>query len=149
MKRLLLATALLLLGATFGSAQEPEPPAAIQSDSSPETLLPRGDPERGRLVFSGCRTCHFTEAGAGHGNGPNLHRIFGKVAGKQLGFDYYSSELKAAQFVWTPTVLYVWLENPMASIPGTTMMSAGVPDPQERADLIAYLELVTVRTYSN
>jgi len=149
MKHLLLAAASLLLVATSGSAQELESPAANQAESSPEILLPHGDPERGRLVFGGCRSCHFTEAGAGHGNGPNLHRIFGKVAGKQLGFDYYSSELKAAQFVWTPTVLYVWLENPMASIPGTTMMSAGVPDPQERADLIAYLELVTVRTYSN
>jgi len=147
MKRLLLAAALLV--ATYGSAQEPASPAAIHSALSAQTLLPRGDPERGRLVFGGCRSCHFTEAGAGHGNGPNLHRIFGKVAGKQAGFDYYSPELKAAQFVWTPTVLYVWLENPMASIPGTTMMSAGVPDPQERADLIAYLELVTVRTYSN
>jgi len=147
MKRLLLAAALLV--ATYGSAQEPASPAAIHSALSAQTLLPRGDPERGRLVFGGCRSCHFTEAGAGHGNGPNLHRIFGKVAGKQAGFDYYSPELKAAQFVWTPGVLYVWLENPMASIPGTTMMSAGVPDPQERADLIAYLELVTVRFTQN
>jgi cytochrome c len=147
MKRLLLAAALLV--ATYGSAQEPASPAAIHSDLSSQTLLPRGDPERGRLVFGGCRSCHFTEAGAGHGNGPNLHRIFGKVAGKQAGFDYYSPELKAVQFVWTPGVLYMWLENPMASIPGTTMMSAGVPNPQERADLIAYLELVTVRFTRN
>ena len=44
-------------------------------------------------------------------------------------------------------MLYVWLENPMAVLPGTTMMSAGVSDPQERADLIAYLELVTVRSF--
>lgn len=149
MKRLLLAAALLVLGATFGSAQESEPPAAIQSDSSPEILLPRGDPERGRLVFGRCRSCHFTEAGAGHSNGPNLHRIFGQVAGKQAGFEHYSPELKEAQFVWTPTVLYVWLENPMAAMPGTTMMSAGVPDPQDRADLVAYLELVTVRHIHN
>ena len=148
-KRLLLTAASLLLLAASGSAQEPDSTAAIQAEPSPEILLPRGNPERGRLVFGQCRSCHFTEAGAGHGNGPNLHRIFGKVAGKQTGFDYYSPEFKAAQFVWTPGVLYVWLENPMASMPSSSMMSAGVPDPQERADLLAYLELVTVRFIHN
>ena len=148
-KSLLLAAASLLLVSTLSRAQEAGSPAATQAESSPEILLPRGDPELGRLVFGRCRSCHVTAAAAGHGNGPNLHRIFGKVAGKQAGFDYYSPELKAAQFVWTPNVLYVWLENPMASMPGTTMMSAGVPDPQERADLIAYLELVTVRFIHN
>jgi cytochrome c2 len=33
----------------------------------------------------------------------------------------------------------------MAATPGTSMMSAGVPDPAQRADLIAYLQQVSVR----
>ena len=115
-------------------------------DAGVDMSLQQGDPQRGRLVFGPCRTCHFTEAEAGHGNGPNLHRIFGKVAGKQPGFDYYSEPLRAAEFVWTPAVLYAWLENPLAATPGTSMMSAGVPDPGQRADLIAYLQQVSVRT---
>lgn len=147
MKYLVFAAASLVLMTTYGIAQELESTAEIQPEASPEILLPQGDPERGRLVFGRCRTCHFTDADAGHGNGPNLHRIFGKVAGKQAGFDYYSPQFEAAQFVWTPGILYVWLENPMAAMPGTSMMSAGVPDPQERADLIAYLGSVTVRTF--
>lgn len=116
-----------------------------QLDSGEDAKMPPGDRERGRLVFAPCRSCHFTQAQAGHGNGPNLHRIFGKVAGKQAGFAYYSAPLKAAQFVWTPELLYAWLEAPMASLKGTTMMSAGVPDARRRADLIAYLEWVSVR----
>lgn len=116
-----------------------------QPDPVDELSLAQGDPGRGRLVFAPCRTCHFTDAGAGHGNGPNLSRIFGKVAGQQTGFEYYSDALKAAQFVWTPQLMYAWLENPMAALPGTTMMSAGVPDPSRRADLIAYLQSVSVR----
>jgi cytochrome c len=147
MMRLLLVAVSLVLVTTSGSAQEPDLPAAIRSEAASVVLAPRGDPERGRLLFGRCRTCHFTAAGTGHSNGPNLHRIFGKVAGKQAGFDYYSPEFKAAQFVWTPGVLYVWLANPMAAMPDTTMMSTGVPDPQERADLIAYLEFATVRTF--
>ena len=107
--------------------------------------LQQGDAQRGRLVFAPCRSCHFTDAAAGHGNGPNLHRIFGKQAGQQAGFEHYSEPLKAAGFVWTPEAMYAWLENPMAQMPGTSMMSAGVPDPRKRADLIAYLKAISVR----
>ena len=81
----------------------------------------------------------------GHNNGPNLHRIFGKVAGKQDGFAYYSDTFKAARFVWTPQLMYRWLENPTAMFPDSSMMSLGVPDPQRRADLIAFLQQASVR----
>ena len=81
----------------------------------------------------------------GHNNGPNLHRIFGKVAGKQEGFAYYSTTFKDARVVWTPQLMYRWLENPMAMFPGSSMMSLGVPDRQRRADLIAYLQQASVR----
>jgi cytochrome c len=108
--------------------------------------LPRiGDAERGRLEFGRCRTCHYAEAFMGHNNGPNLHRIFGKVAGKQAGFAYYSETFKAAEFVWTPLVMYAWLENPMAMFPDSSMMSLGVPEPQRRADLIVYLQQASMR----
>ena len=103
-----------------------------------------GDAERGRLLFGPCRTCHYAEPYMGHNNGPNLHRIFGKVAGKQEGFEYYSALFKEAEFVWTPQLMFAWLENPIAALPGTTMMSAGVPDPGQRADLIAYLQRLSV-----
>jgi cytochrome c len=67
------------------------------------------------------------------------------VAGKQAGFDNYSETFRAARFVWTPQMMYAWLENPMAMFPESTMMSLGVPDPQQRADLIAFLLRATVR----
>ena len=113
----------------------------------PAAELPlAGDADHGRLVFFQCRTCHYTEAFMGHNNGPNLHRIFGKVAGKQAGFDYYSDTFRKAQFVWTPRLMYVWLEDPMKMFPESAMMSLGVPDPQRRADLIEFLKRATVRS---
>jgi cytochrome c len=112
---------------------------------SAQQAMPAGDPGRGRLEFGPCRTCHYAESFMGHNNGPNLHRIYGKVAGKQEGFDYYSEEFKAAQFVWTPELMFVWLENPMAMFPGSSMMSLGVPDAQRRADLIEFLKQASVR----
>ena len=102
-------------------------------------MLALGQAERGRLVFGPCRTCHYAERFMGHNNGPNLHDIFGKVAGKQEGFAYYSETFRNAQFVWTPQLMYVWLENPMKMFPDSSMMSLGVPDAQARADLIAFL----------
>lgn len=104
-----------------------------------------GDPGRGRLVFAACRTCHYAEAHMGHNNGPNLHRIFGKVAGKQAGFEYYSQVFREADFVWTPQLMYAWLENPMGMFPESTMMSLGEPDSQRRADLIMFLMQASVR----
>ena len=119
------------------SAQEPE---AIEPGP-----MPHGSAERGRLIFAQCRTCHYAEKFMGHNNGPNLHRIFGKVAGKQPGFEYYSETLSAAEFVWTPELMYAWLENPARMFPDSSMMSRGVPDAQQRADLIAFLQLASVR----
>lgn len=95
--------------------------------------------DRGRVVFGPCRTCHYPDAFMGHNTGPNLSGIFGMVAGKQPGFDGYSAYFRAAEFVWTPQLMFAWLENPMAMFPESRMMSRGVPDPQDRADLIAYL----------
>ena len=70
-----------------------------------------GDADRGRLVFGQCRTCHYTQQFMGHNNGPNLNRIFGQVAGKQAGFEYYSDTFKQATFVWTPDLLDAWLAD--------------------------------------
>jgi len=110
-----------------------------------QSRLTLADVDRGRLVFGPCRTCHYPDASMGHNNGPNLSGIFGKVAGKQPGFEYYSRRFREAEFVWTPQLMFAWLENPMAMFPDSVMMSRGVPDPQDRADLIAYLKQATLR----
>lgn len=124
-------------------ASRAETAASSPGDNS--SRMPEGDPERGRLIFGQCRTCHYPEPEMGHNNGPNLHRIFGKVAGKQEGFEYYSETFREAQFVWTPELLWLWLADPLAMFPDTTMMSRGVADPQDRADLVAYLMRASVR----
>jgi len=121
------------------------PLAAVAQIEEPGTRLLEGDAERGRLVFGQCRTCHYPDPAMGHNNGPNLHRIFGRVAGKQEGFEYYSETFKQAEFVWTPQLLNLWLANPRAMFPDSTMMSLGVVDAQQRADLIAYLKQASVK----
>ena len=114
-----------VLGAVLGTS-------AVFGDTPP------GDPARGRQVFAGCRTCHYPERGYGHHNGPSLFAIFGRTAGTQPGFNYYSPWMRQAGFQWTPETLDAWLANP-GMFPESSMIFVGVSDTQARADLIAYL----------
>ena len=98
-----------------------------------------GDPVRGRQIFAPCRTCHYPEKGYGHHNGPSLFAIFGRRAGTQEGFLYYSEAVKPSNLIWTPALLDAWLANPGSLLRGTNMMFVGIPDARDRADLIAYL----------
>jgi len=102
--------------------------------------MPAGDAERGRLVFAACRTCHYPEKLVGNHNGPSLFAIFGRKAGTREGFEYYSDTLKKADFTWTPELLDLWLANPRTFLPGTAMVFVGLPNAQDRADLIEYLK---------
>jgi len=52
--------------------------------------------------------------------------------------------MKASGITWDESSLNRFLENPLKTLPGTKMAYAGVKDPQERADLIAYLRQATV-----
>ena len=40
---------------------------------------------------------------------------------------------------WTPEALFAFLENPKKALPGTKMAFAGLPKPEDRANVIAYL----------
>jgi cytochrome c len=71
--------------------------------------------------------------------GPSLHGIVGRTTGTVEGFKY-SPANQNAKLTWTPEVLDRYLTNPRETIPGTIMAYAGLRNPTQRADLIAYLE---------
>ncbi|GAB2897984.1 c-type cytochrome [Paralcaligenes ginsengisoli] len=100
-----------------------------------EPLL-TGNAGRGEAIYTRCLACH---ALAYDRTGPRHCGLFGRKAGSVKGF-VYSDAMKNSKIVWTEETLNVFLKNPMADIPGTAMGYAGIPDPQERADLIAYLK---------
>jgi len=97
-----------------------------------------GDAERGRLRFQQCAACHSVEAGVNK-SGPSLHGVIGRVAGSVSGFNY-SQANRASGVTWTEQELFDYLENPRLRIPGTTMAFAGIRNPQQRADVIAYIK---------
>lgn len=52
----------------------------------------------------------------------------------------YTVALKEKGGRWDATTLDRWLESPRKLIPGTSMQFAGLIDPLDRADIIAFLE---------
>jgi cytochrome c len=52
----------------------------------------------------------------------------------------YSDAMKNLHAAWTPAALNVYLQNPRGNIHGVKMNFKGLPDPQDRANVIAYLQ---------
>jgi cytochrome c len=100
-----------------------------------------GDPTRGEVRFQECAACHKLDAGV-NGLGPSLHGIFERKAGELADFRY-SPALKRSGIVWSPQTLEAYLTDPQALVPGNRMPYAGMADPRDRADLIAYLAKVS------
>jgi cytochrome c len=48
--------------------------------------------------------------------------------------------MKSKGVTWAPDTLDAFLAAPMKYVPGTRMAFAGISNPQERADVIAYLK---------
>jgi cytochrome c len=93
-----------------------------------------GDAARGKSLFDKrCTKCHKDST-----MGPPYTGLFGKRAGTVKGFEY-SDALQKASIDWGPETLEKWLADPDAFVPGN-LMGLRVRNPQDRADLIAYLK---------
>ena len=97
-----------------------------------------GDPQAGARSFVVCSACHTLQQGGAALIGPNLWSVVGRPVAGVEGFDY-SPDLKAVGGAWTPERLDQFLTSPMTFVPGTRMGFVGIEDPQERANVIAYL----------
>ena len=98
-----------------------------------------GDPQHGAQIYQRCLACHSLEYSR---SGPRHCGLFGRQAGTLPSYAY-SKAMKASGITWDEPSLDRFLENPLKTLPGTKMAYAGVKDPQERADLIAYLKQAT------
>lgn len=94
-----------------------------------------GQAQRGEQVYARCLACH---ALATDRVGPRHCGLLGRKAGTVAGADY-SPAMKRSGLVWDARTLDRFLAAPLRVVPGTSMTYDGVRDPQDRADLIAYL----------
>ena len=100
-----------------------------------------GDPAAGQRVFNQCRACHTINEGGRNGVGPNLHGVVGRAAGTVEGFRYSAAmqEWREGKS-WTEENLRAYLADPKALIPRGSMSFAGLRNPQQLNDVIAYLK---------
>jgi len=94
--------------------------------------------EDGAGVFRKCTACHSAEAGE-NGTGPTLYGVVNRAVGSVDGYGY-SGALTAVADVWDADHLNGFLEDPKGYAPGTSMGFNGVRKPEDRANLIAYLD---------
>lgn len=100
------------------------------------TVQAAPDVLHGEQVYARCLACH---ALAYDRVGPRHCGLLGRRAGSVPGFAY-SQAMKDSRITWDEKTLDRFLAQPMKAVPGTTMTYDGVPDPQDRTDLIAYLQ---------
>lgn len=100
-----------------------------------------GDVARGEALFGQCKTCHEIGEGAKNKVGPHLDGIMGRTAGTVDGFKYSEAMKKAGAdgLAWDADAIAAYLEKPRDFIPGNRMSYRGMPDVQDRADLVAWL----------
>ncbi len=103
-------------------------------------ILAAADPEKGAKVFRKCSACHKLEKGA-NGTGPYLYGVVDRPVATAEGFGY-SAAMQSHGGNWTPEELDAFLTKPSALVPGTAMTFSGLKKPQDRADLIAYLQTI-------
>ncbi len=108
-------------------------PAAYGGDA-------KGDAASGKEVFeaSGCPACHGVTKEDNSKVGPNLVGVVGRKAGTVKSLVGPSENLTKYGVTWNAETLNEWLANPNAKVPGTAMIGI-LTDPQQRADVIAYL----------
>jgi cytochrome c len=111
-------------------AAEPEVPLAER--------LAKADIGRGEAAHKVCTTCHTFDKGGRNLVGPNLWGVVGRKKGSHEGFNY-SAGMKKMTGNWTPEDIDQFITQPKAMVPGTTMTFAGISRPQQRADIIAFL----------
>jgi cytochrome c len=104
------------------------------------TLLATADVAKGAEVFKKCAACHTINSGGANGIGPNLYATVGEGIAQGKGGYAFSDALKTKSGgKWDFDALNNWLTSPRAYAPGTKMTFAGLSKPEDRANVIVYL----------
>ena len=117
---------------------EAEGGEAAAAEKPIEFYLASADVAKGEAVFKKCAACHNADKGGSNALGPNLWGILGEPVGKGHGFAF-TEALAGKGGNWDWANLSEWLANPKKFAPGTKMTFAGLSNPEDRANIIAFL----------
>ena len=100
--------------------------------------LASADAAKGEQVFKKCAACHNADPGGANALGPALFGSMGGPIAGHAGFAY-SDALKGVGGSWDWDKMSAWLANPKKFAPGTKMTFAGLSNPEDRANLLLFL----------
>lgn len=120
------------------------PTAAVAEAAGPEPIAVRlasASASAGEGLIRACTACHTFDEGGANRVGPNLWNVVGGSKAHLDNFNYSSAMAGrgADGGVWSFEELDEFLANPRGYISGTSMSYAGMRDPMDRANLIAYM----------
>ena len=101
-------------------------------------LMSRANVEKGKSNFKKCASCHSAEKDGGNRVGPNLWDVVGRNIASHAGYNY-SQVFQDHKGSWGYEELYHYLSSPKKFIPGNKMAFVGLQNPEDVADMIAYL----------
>jgi len=97
------------------------------------------DVAAGEKSFRKCLPCHSIGPDAQNKVGPKQNGLDGRKSGTVEGYAYTDAN-KNSGIVWSESTFKEYIADPRAKIPGTKMIFPGIKNPQEAADLWAYLK---------
>jgi len=95
----------------------------------------------GEQIALVCKSCHSFEKGGPQMMGPNLWGIVGGRHAYQPGFAYSPAFAALKGKPWDYEALNIFVYQPSAAVPGTSMTYYGLKRTEDRADLIAWMRL--------
>ena len=101
-------------------------------------LLRTANFDNGAKIFKKCASCHTIGKGEAAKVGPNLYGIVGRKRAA-TAFNY-SDAMKAKGGAWDVESISQFITKPKDFVSGTKMAFPGLKKPQDRADVILFLQ---------
>ena len=119
-------------------AETAAPAVAEKPAPLPVEMLAKADAAAGEATAKKCAVCHSFGKGEAAKVGPNLWGIIGDKRAHMAGFNY-SDAMQKLGGTWTVQEIGAFIAGPQAYLPGTRMSFPGLPKPEDRANVLAYL----------
>ena len=126
-----------------GGAAATSAAGAAQAAAGPEPIaqyMAKADPVKGQLLAKVCLQCHTFDKGGANKIGPNLWGIMQETIAGVPKYTFSAALLAHKGEKWDADKLNVWLYKPQEFAKGTKMTFPGLPKPQDRADVAAFLD---------